>query len=218
MKNTENGTKGALLEAAVTIFAAKGFLSATVRDICQLAGANVAAVNYHFGGKDALYTAVLKHVFARVRAEMIRQEDIPEADYSPEKRLDIYIRRKLTDIYTSTSPSGAVANHWAIFLMEIAHPSDNLNMLIEEYVQPAADELRSIVGEILEESVESPVVQDCAISIWAQLIDPLVMMPITDRMIPPRPRVQEDMNRFADHLVMFTLGGLQAIRKSFPAK
>ena len=42
---------------AARLFAERGFARVTVRDICRKARANVAAVNYHFGGKHGLYTA-----------------------------------------------------------------------------------------------------------------------------------------------------------------
>ena len=48
-------TKAKLLEAAGEEFADKGFEKATIRGICELAGANIAAVNYHFGDKEQLY-------------------------------------------------------------------------------------------------------------------------------------------------------------------
>src|SRR3954469_24673963 len=54
-------TRLRLLEAAAKEFAEHGFHHAPVRDICKRAEANVAAVNYHFGDKEGLYAATLKH-------------------------------------------------------------------------------------------------------------------------------------------------------------
>ena len=55
-------TEKRLLEAAGEIFAHYGYRAATVRQICEKAGANLAAVNYHFGDKEGLYLAVLRSV------------------------------------------------------------------------------------------------------------------------------------------------------------
>src|SRR5688500_1118917 len=54
-------TRQRLLEAAGEVFAEQGFSKATVRDICTRAGANIAAVNYHFGDKEKLYCAVVRY-------------------------------------------------------------------------------------------------------------------------------------------------------------
>ncbi len=58
------GTEERILDAAERLFAEKGWEDTSVRDITTDAGCNVAAVNYHFGGKDALYQAVFVR-FAR---------------------------------------------------------------------------------------------------------------------------------------------------------
>src|SRR3954453_12160787 len=65
-------TRKRLLEAAGEVFADKGFKAATVRDICCRAGANVAAINYHFGDKERLYAEVLQ------LAQVCAQERCPE--------------------------------------------------------------------------------------------------------------------------------------------
>jgi TetR/AcrR family transcriptional regulator, regulator of cefoperazone and chloramphenicol sensitivity len=54
-------TRQRLLEAAGEVFADLGFRSATVRDICRRADANIAAVHYHFGDKEQLYAAAVHY-------------------------------------------------------------------------------------------------------------------------------------------------------------
>lgn len=58
---TERGERARtrLLTEASRIFAEKGYAKASTREICVAAGLNVAAIHYHFGGKEGLYRAVL---------------------------------------------------------------------------------------------------------------------------------------------------------------
>ena len=56
-------TRNRLLAAARKLFAEKGFDAATVREITGRAGANLGAITYHFGSKQALYHTVLEQVF-----------------------------------------------------------------------------------------------------------------------------------------------------------
>lgn len=48
-----------LLDEAERLFAEKGYAKASTREICAAAGLNVAAIHYHFGGKEGLYREVL---------------------------------------------------------------------------------------------------------------------------------------------------------------
>lgn len=52
-------TRDRLLLAAAQVFADQGFDGTSIREICAQAQANVAAINYHFGGKEQLFAAVL---------------------------------------------------------------------------------------------------------------------------------------------------------------
>ena len=51
-------TRESILDAAERLFARDGYAGATLRAITRAAGANLAAVQYHFGGKEALYREV----------------------------------------------------------------------------------------------------------------------------------------------------------------
>ena len=58
-----------LLETTEALLAERDERGITVRDIATRAGANVAAVGYHFGSKDDLVLAVFRRVIDRVTAE-----------------------------------------------------------------------------------------------------------------------------------------------------
>ena len=60
MDDRERETRQRLIESATRLFAERGFAKVTVREICKAARANVAAVNYHFGGKNGLYQEIVQ--------------------------------------------------------------------------------------------------------------------------------------------------------------
>ncbi len=70
-----SGTKFALIEAASTLFAEKGFEVVSVREITGLAGANVASVKYHFGSREGLIDAVVARMATPVNEERLRRLD-----------------------------------------------------------------------------------------------------------------------------------------------
>src|SRR5262245_54607202 len=57
---TPDDTQQRLLQTAGEIFAEKGFEGTTVREICQRAEVNIAAVNYYFRDKGRLYIEAVK--------------------------------------------------------------------------------------------------------------------------------------------------------------
>ncbi len=66
-----DATRAALVRAALEAFGAKGFEAASTREIAAAANANIAAIAYHFGGKEGLRTACVESVvetFAKVFA------------------------------------------------------------------------------------------------------------------------------------------------------
>lgn len=67
----ESGSKRKLLDAAEQLFADHGFEAVSVRDITQLANTNVAAVNYHFGSRDALLGLVMMRYMGPVSEERL---------------------------------------------------------------------------------------------------------------------------------------------------
>lgn len=66
----QSDTRRALLDSARAHFARSGFDAASVRSITRAAGANLGAITYHFGGKEALYVEVLQEVVEPLAARL----------------------------------------------------------------------------------------------------------------------------------------------------
>jgi AcrR family transcriptional regulator len=82
-------TPDALLRAARDLFAELGYDGTSVREITRRAGANLGAITYHFGSKEALYEAVVASV-----AEPLRQRLAATADRAgtPLERIEYLVR------------------------------------------------------------------------------------------------------------------------------
>jgi TetR/AcrR family transcriptional regulator, regulator of cefoperazone and chloramphenicol sensitivity len=141
---TTHETRQRLLEAAGEVFAERGFRAATVRDICQGARANIAAVNYYFGDKERLYTAVLRYAFSCGLQKYPPLLDL-DSNASPERRLRAFIRSFMLRCLAEGSPA------WLGKLMEreMAEPTHALDILIHEAFRPLFELLMSIVRELL---------------------------------------------------------------------
>jgi AcrR family transcriptional regulator len=72
-------TSEKLLDAAERLFGEHGIDGASLRDITRAAGVNVAAVNYHFGSKEALLPALCERRMGPLNDERIRMLDLADA-------------------------------------------------------------------------------------------------------------------------------------------
>lgn len=75
-------TRAQLIEAALDVFGRLGYEGASTREIAKAANANLAAIVYHFGGKEALHIAVAEHVVASILAKIgptVAAAAMPEA-------------------------------------------------------------------------------------------------------------------------------------------
>lgn len=81
---------------ALKLFAERGYEGTSVRAICEAAGTNVNAVSYHFGGKQALYTAIVDRYSSRrldAAARIVGEPPRDLADF--ETRLHLYAEELL---------------------------------------------------------------------------------------------------------------------------
>ncbi|MEY4766207.1 MAG: hypothetical protein RI907_2880 [Pseudomonadota bacterium] len=77
-------TKTRILDAAEALFVTGGFESMSMRQITGAAGVNLAAVNYHFGSKDALIQAVLSRRLDLLNEQRLTMLDAFEREFGAE--------------------------------------------------------------------------------------------------------------------------------------
>src|SRR3546814_4367559 len=63
-------TRQRLLDAAIDVFGRRGYEGASTRALAGAAGANLAAIPYHFGGKEGLYLAAATHIAEQIGGRM----------------------------------------------------------------------------------------------------------------------------------------------------
>ena len=77
-------TEQKLLTVASRLFAEHGFGDTSIRDIVNRAGVNLAAINYHFGSKKALFAAMIQHKIEPLKKKV---QTIAGSDDSPSVKL-----------------------------------------------------------------------------------------------------------------------------------
>lgn len=204
LETNEPATDQALLRAAGEVFADRGYRAATVREICRRAGANVAAVNYHFGGKQALYTAVLKHAY-RCALEKHPSDFGVTPGARPQERLRAFVRSLLMRVMEA----GPGSWRGRLIAREMVDPTSALDRLVREEIRPQADLLASIVQEILGRSAPESAVRLCGCSIMSQCIFYFNCQPVLQRLFPQQVHDSSSVDRLADHIVSFSLAALR---------
>src|SRR5687768_4924825 len=115
---SQAATREALLEAGAEIFARRGFAATTVREICDQAGANVAAINYHFGDKAGLYAEVLAHAL-----KCARQKYPPHLGTTKTSTAETRLRAFVESFLLRLFDDGRHAWHGKLMSREMVEPT-----------------------------------------------------------------------------------------------
>lgn len=197
-------TRARILEVAGRLFAQHGYANTASKAICEEAGADLAAINYHFGSRDALYKAVL----VEGHKQFVSLHDLRElADSAlpPETKLERFINAIVSRLLDDRSWQSKVCAR------EILAPTAHFASLIREEVMPKFEALERIIGEITGLPRHDPALSRCVISIIA----PCLMLMVIDRdqSSPMQAILLHDADALKNHLNLFARSGLEAIRR-----
>jgi AcrR family transcriptional regulator len=210
VKGTDD-TRERVLRVAERLFGERGFQKVTVRDICHAAGANVAAVNYHFGDKLGLYRVVLQSAIDAMAETSHAARQAGEGQ-PPEEQLRRFIGVFLHRVLCPESE--AVRR---LIMREMNDPTPALDALVEHGVRPRIEYLSSVIARIIGCDPGEQRVLRCVASVHAQALA-YRPNPIAARLgfdFEPTPAAIDEI---AEHIATFSIGGIRDVRASFRAR
>jgi len=197
-------TRERLIDASARLFAEHGFSKVTVREICRRARANVAAVNYHFGGKQGLYDEI---VDSAIRTMQKTTDEIRKAGSGepPEEQLAIFIRIFLSRVMEHR-------DGWIHQLMtrEISDPTPALDRVIKNVQRPRMEYLASVIGQLLHCRADDLRVQLSVMSVQVQC---LALINERAAKFQPFPLTPPRIEALIEHITKFSLAGIRALRR-----
>lgn len=208
MKSTEQhigDTQGRILQSACEVFAQKGYRDATIAEICENAGANIAAVNYHFGSKENLYAEAWRHSFQQSLqahpADGGVGADAP-AEERFRARIGAFLRRGLDTRFAV----------FDIMHMEMANPTGLLDEVWREMIAPLRRSMAGVIRELLGEGATEQQVRLCGLSTIGQCIHSMARRRL--KRLPSDGGFLETLpcEALAEHIASFSLAGIREMR------
>ncbi len=200
-------TRERILLAAEHLFAEQGYDSTSIRDITAEAECNVAAVNYHFGGKDKLYVETFRRLLVDLRDRRIssmRRDMSDVTDPTLEYFLESFANSFLEPLVDG-SRGRLVLSFFANEMMDAHLPK---GLFLEEFIRP----LVQVTTEGLDRAgpqLDPQIARMCMMSIVGQLLHTLKALPFFSN--PEGPQlVPTNLSDHIKHVVRFSAAGIRA--------
>lgn len=133
-------SRAAILKAAVSEFADHGVAGARTDAIARAAHVNKALLYYYFKDKDALYEAVLDHVFSGLRARVV---PVLESPLPPRQKMLEYLGTYFDYIAANPRFPRVVQAEW----MRSGAGSARMQRVAKEYFAPIYGKLIAVLKE-----------------------------------------------------------------------
>jgi TetR/AcrR family transcriptional regulator, regulator of cefoperazone and chloramphenicol sensitivity len=200
-------TRQRIIDAATPVFAELGFHATTVREICTAAGVNVAAINYHFGGKEELYADVLRNALNSARE---RHPLLPDPSLPAEQRLRVFVRSFLRRILDR----GPAAYYGKLMTHEMIAPTKALDTIVESTTKPNWKILADIIADLLGPGAPAKDVHDLVVS----LVGPCLMhkhsRAFMERMFPEENLGPDGIDEQAERICRIALAAAVEMRRA----
>jgi len=206
-------TRTRILEAAASIFAEHGFAATTIRMICGLARVNLAAVNYHFGSKEGLYSETIRYLRRQAYDRYPTTYDLSPGA-SPEEKLLAFIRSFLL----RTAFDERNLRFGTLVMREMVEPTSALDMMVDEGIRSLFGQLVDIVRSLIGETADEETVLSCSRSVISQCLFYLFSRSVITRMSSEHQFDQTDIDTISDQILSFSLHALEGLRSELNRK
>jgi len=207
---TPTQTRLRLLDAAEVLFAENGFRGASVRDITQQAGCNLAAVNYHFGGKVNLYREVVLRRLAALRAGRIEAVKAAMARSGDEATVEELVESFGTAFLEPLISSAAGRRWMNLMTREILDPQLPSDLIYKEMMVPMRRELVSALERVCP-GLTDDVAELCMHSLIGQLVHLERLQRSAERDAEGGGLAPFSFERMLAHTVRFTSAAIRAL-------
>jgi TetR/AcrR family transcriptional regulator, regulator of cefoperazone and chloramphenicol sensitivity len=199
-------TRKALLTAATAVFGEKGYSEATVAEICERAGANVAAINYHFGDKEELYKEAWRQSFIE-SIEKYPPGGGVKSEAPPMARLRGQVMALLRRITDENNRA------FAIVCRELVNPTGLLEEVRDEELRPLRKRIHDLLREILGSKVSETDIRRCSMSIFGLCVSSILLSRI-DSVKPDEDDLKkaDRLEDYVDFVMDFSMAGMKAVR------
>ena len=204
-------TRDRILRAASDLFATTGFNGATLREITERAGANLAAVNYYFRTKEDLIISTIEEaVRPLVAARMMALQNCLELSKPNLPNIDQMAEALVGPLLTFSE--GENRNRLLLLMQIRSDPEGDYNAVVVEHFKPLHELFVTILKAVLPHLTKSEIAfrYDCARGATLQsLIElaparTLVSLPQSER------ENMATIKRRKSTLVKFVSAGFQA--------
>lgn len=208
-RETAPGTRARLLAAAVRLFAEQGLAGTSVRQLAEAAGANVAAVSYHFGSKDALYAEALRGAFLPVRDALPRFLGILEAARSSgtPAAAATGIRAFVQELVDAMIPADEPNAYARLLTRELTDPSPALDPIVRDFVAPRNEVLVALLRQARPDLGPQQLLL-YANSIFGQGVFYQLALPVVLRLLGRERMTPELREEIGEHIADFSLRAL----------
>jgi AcrR family transcriptional regulator len=196
-----------ILDTAQKLFAERGLDATSVRDITAAAACNVAAVNYHFGGKENLYVEAFRAMLGPLRDQRLAMMDeLLKRDRAP--TLEEYLA-SFAEGFLEPLVHESLGRRFMLFVSrEISDRKLPAGLFLDEFIVPLVSRAVSSLDRVGVPLTEEQSFY-CIFSLIGQLLHAVKGHNMSDQ-LELTGVASFDLRGFVNHFVRFSAAGIRA--------